>query len=149
MTDHERQVVFAEARANVARLDGLQIERHDPSHEDPLERWERQRPQPEPPPRPRGLSAGEIEQLRAHSWAAFIDSRIAAAFTARDAVRLEAMGQVIAAERARHRDELAKLRASLELRIDALAQELAKQRGLADGEVVDLPLALRKRDAAA
>ena len=51
----------------------------------------------------------------------------------------EVYGQVIAAERAKHHGELAELKVALEERIDALAAELSKQRGVDDGAVIDLP----------
>jgi hypothetical protein len=117
--------------------------------EDVMERWERQRPKPQRPPRPRGPTIVEVEQMRAGDWARFVDGRIAAALAVHDAIRLEVLGQVIAQERNKHREAIAQLRADLELRLDALAQELVKQRALADGELVDLLLPLRKRDAAA
>jgi hypothetical protein len=63
-----------------------------------------------------------------------------------DPLLVEVLGAVLAAERKRHRKEIEKLKAVLELRIDGLQRELAKERSVRGGDVVDLPAGLlRKR----
>jgi hypothetical protein len=64
----ERAVILAEGRANVERLSGIEVERHDPVAEDTLQRWQRQRPQPEPPRRQREPTAAEVEAMRGKQW---------------------------------------------------------------------------------
>ena len=62
----------------------------------------------------------------------------------------EIIPEVLATERKETDAKLDRLRAGLELKIDALRAELAKQRAVEDGLVIDLPpLSLRKPDAAA
>jgi hypothetical protein len=79
-------------------------------------------------------------------WNRWCDERIAAALAEHHRLWTDVVGAVIAHERQTHRTELGKLKAVLELRIDGLQHELAKERSFRGGEVVDLPGGLlRKR----
>jgi hypothetical protein len=74
------------------------------------------------------------------------DDRIAAALAEHDRLWTDVVGAALAHERHKHRRELGKLKAALELRIDGLQHELAKEHSVRGGDVVDLPAGLlRKR----
>lgn len=144
MTDDERAVILAEARANVERLADLRVEHRD-HDDDAVTQWARRMPKSEPPKRQRGPSAAELEQLRARQWTAFVDTRIAHFFAQHDKVRLEAMGTALGMMRKQLREEIA-------AEVGQLRAEVTLQRAHAgardSGEVIDLPWPRRRSDAA-
>ena len=89
---------------------------------------------------------GAMDAVTQAGWETWLRSRLDAE---RDHWR-EVIPEMVALERERTDAELTKLRAGLELKIDALAAELNKQRAVADGSIADLlpPVPQRKRGCA-
>jgi hypothetical protein len=110
-----------------------------PPLEDPVAKWRREALEIEAKcDRERVQTAAELNAERTAQWEAWADARIAAALAEHDRILVKTLGGVVAEERKRQRDELAKLAA----RIEALE---TKQRGVDDGAVVELPsLLIRK-----
>jgi hypothetical protein len=75
------------------------------------------------------------------AWLAAIDKRVAAALDAYERVAIESIGQIVSEERAAVRKQVEALR----LGLDGLRHELAEMRGVADGDVVDLPSPLIRK----
>jgi hypothetical protein len=79
-------------------------------------------------------------------WNKWCHAHIERALAEHERLWTDVVGAAIAHERQRHRRQLGNLKAALELRIDGLQHELARERAVRDGGVVDLPSPLvRKR----
>lgn len=145
-SDEERAAILQQSFETLERLENFKVEDRDP------ERREWTLPEPEPPRQRRSQpTAAEVEMLRAQQWDAWVTGHITRAIAERDAFWREVHAEVLAEERQKTNTKLKRLRADLELKIDALAAELNKQRAVEDGGVVDLlpPVPQRKRNAAA
>src|SRR5262245_14939200 len=128
MTDEECRAILEQARQTIE---------HQPG-EDAPEQWRRQQPRREP-------TWAERKAESDAAWNAWADRRIAVAIDKYDAELAQEIGEAIAEERKREREEMAKLKATLELRLDGLAHELTKHRAVAEGDVIELPSPLRYR----
>jgi hypothetical protein len=139
----EAQTILDQAFALLEKARREREAKMPPREPDALERWRakataRQAAKPEP--------QGALDTIP-QAWVDLIDQKIAAALKAERRLLLDVVGCALANERQRQREELAKLRQAMELRIDGLVHALAKQqRGLVvPGEVIDLPALPRRR----
>jgi hypothetical protein len=124
-------------RARCAVSAPLWIASSDAQCEDVLARWTRQRPPP-PAPCPRSEPTSvELAQLRAREW----DDWIRGYLNAERENLIAGLGAAFGEARAELRDRIA----ALESRVDSLTADLAKQRAITEGAVVDLPPVIRKR----
>ena len=152
MTDDEIQAVFAESQRLLEWTEDLKFERRDALAEDVLEKWDalRRKSMPAAPSvAPVVRSAAAIEKQRTADWARYVDSRISKALDRHDAIRREAIGRIIAAERKRHSDQIARLErqiAAVAGEVTKLRQTVSETKGVPDGaEVVELPQFLPER----
>ena len=82
---------------------------------------------------------------QAKKWGQWVDRRIADALAEHTRATEEAVGQALAEERAEQRK---RVREQIKIAVGELRTELVKQRGIAEGAIIDLPLfpVPRKRD---
>lgn len=154
MTNEEKQQSLARARALLEEL--ADMPPYEPAAEnvhrtarnlayepveDELTRWKREALEDQA--RRDAVQMQTTTQLnaaRTKDWEQWADARIACALAEHDRITIEATGAAMA-------EYVGKKLAKLEARLDALER---KQRGLDDGDVVDLPSPLlRKRHDAA
>jgi hypothetical protein len=142
----ERARIIAEARRSVASATeearGWRL--RQPWDEDVLERWRRQTP-PEAPPRAL-FSAPNMDGLaeeRVRGWEDWARMLIKQELAAERATLTEAAGQAMGQIRGELRDRIA----ALERRVEALAAEVVKLRGIERGEIIDLPPIRKRHDA--
>jgi hypothetical protein len=146
MDELERRQIIAqsfEALESVERYfaEAASAPPRDPEAEDALERWARQRPPPAPPrSRPEPTEA-DLMEVRSRQWETWARAIIQEELQAERELMITAAGQAMGEIRAALRDRIA----ALESRVESLAAELAKQRAIGEGAVVDLPPVIRRR----